>query len=62
MLKPDDFVPVQLFKGKLGREIGEHVGDTPLVVLTKDHAELSIFPAEVQRLHFDKSPLAPRRG
>ena len=36
------------------------LGDAPLVVLTKDDVERTVHLAEVERLHFDKSPLVPR--
>ena len=39
MLKAGVSYHVQLFEGVHGREVGEHVGDTALVVLTKDDVE-----------------------
>jgi hypothetical protein len=35
------------------------VGDTPLVVLTKEDVEWTVYLAKVKRLHLDKSPLIP---
>src|SRR5215211_3618875 len=40
--------------------VGEHACDTPLVVLTKEDVQRTVYLAEVKRLHFDKWPLGPR--
>src|SRR5215210_5661177 len=53
-------VPLQLFKSKHGSIVGEHAGDTPLVVLTKEDVERTVYLTKVKRLYFHKSPLAPR--
>jgi len=53
------FVPIQLYKSKEWVEVEKHVGNISPVVLAKDDMEWAVNLAEVERLHFDKSPLAP---
>ena len=60
MLKPGVSYQFSFSKANMGHEVGKHVGDPSLVVLTKDDGERTVYLAEVERLHFDKSPLAPR--
>ena len=60
MLKPGVSYQSSFTKANIGAVVGKQVGDTPLVVLTKDDGERTVYLAEVERLHFDKSPLEPR--